>query len=89
MIFVTVGHQMPFDRLIAAVDAWAGARGRSDVFAQIGTTSLRPASFNAATTFDPIKPAPPVTSNMSVPALMIYRHLCPRPARRATWVSMW
>ena len=28
-------------------------------------TSLRPASFNAATTFDPIKPAPPVTSNMT------------------------
>ncbi|MGC0396791.1 hypothetical protein ABIF91_009177 [Bradyrhizobium sp. USDA 241] len=28
------------------------------------TTSLRPASFSAATTFDPIKPAPPVTSNI-------------------------
>ncbi len=30
-------------------------------------TSARPASFNAATTFDPIKPAPPVTSSMIVP----------------------
>jgi UDP-N-acetylglucosamine transferase subunit ALG13 len=27
---------MPFDRLVEAVDAWAIARGRTDVFAQIG-----------------------------------------------------
>src|SRR4051812_16376469 len=50
------------------------------------TTSLRPASFNAATTFDPIKPAPPVTSNMPTPALIVRRQLCPTPARQATWV---
>ena len=31
----------------------------------------RPASFNAATTFDPIKPAPPVTSNMPSPAMIV------------------
>jgi UDP-N-acetylglucosamine transferase subunit ALG13 len=36
LIFVTVGAQMPFDRLIRSVDAWAGSRGRSDVFAQVG-----------------------------------------------------
>ena len=30
-------------------------------------TSARPASFSAATTFDPIKPAPPVTSNIACP----------------------
>lgn len=42
MIFVTVGHQMPFDRLVATVDAWAGSRRRTDVFAQIGRTSLQP-----------------------------------------------
>lgn len=42
MIFVTVGGQTPFDRLIGAVDDWAGARGRDDVFAQIGRTELRP-----------------------------------------------
>ena len=33
---------MPFDRLVRAVDAWAGARGRGDVFAQIGPTDYRP-----------------------------------------------
>lgn len=33
---------MPFDRMVRAVDAWAGAHGRRDVFAQIGTTDWRP-----------------------------------------------
>lgn len=42
MIFVTVGAQMPFDRMVRAVDQWAGARGRRDVFAQIGPTDWRP-----------------------------------------------
>jgi UDP-N-acetylglucosamine transferase subunit ALG13 len=42
MIFVTVGAQMPFDRLIRAVDAWAGRSSRSDVFAQIGPSALSP-----------------------------------------------
>lgn len=42
MIFVTVGAQMPFDRLVKVVDEWACARGRSDVFAQIGRTDYRP-----------------------------------------------
>jgi UDP-N-acetylglucosamine transferase subunit ALG13 len=58
VIFVTVGAQMPFDRLVEAVDAWAGAHGRKDIFAQIGegayvprhlqwTRFLRPAEFRA------------------------------------------
>ena len=42
MIFVTVGAQMPFDRMIRAVDEWAAQRGRSDVLAQIGDTDWRP-----------------------------------------------
>lgn len=42
MIFVTVGTQLPFDRLIGAVDAWAGAGSRVPVFAQIGPSRLRP-----------------------------------------------
>lgn len=33
---------MPFDRLVRAVDEWAAARGRTDVFAQIGSTPWRP-----------------------------------------------
>jgi UDP-N-acetylglucosamine transferase subunit ALG13 len=35
MIFVTVGTQLPFDRMVRTVDAWAGRCG-ADVFAQIG-----------------------------------------------------
>ena len=36
MIFVTVGTQGPFDRLIRAVDKWAGMHARADIFAQTG-----------------------------------------------------
>ena len=42
MIFVTVGSQEPFDRLISAVDEWARLRARSDVFAQIASSTLHP-----------------------------------------------
>lgn len=42
MILVTVGAQMPFDRMVKAVDDWAGARARTDVFAQVGDTPWRP-----------------------------------------------
>lgn len=42
-IFVTVGAQMPFDRLIGAVDAWAEAHPGHSVEAQIGESELRPA----------------------------------------------
>jgi UDP-N-acetylglucosamine transferase subunit ALG13 len=43
MIFVTVGTELPFDRLVRVVDEWAQAAGRHDVFAQIGETDWRPA----------------------------------------------
>lgn len=42
MIFVTVGTQLPFDRMVKAIDTWAAAPGRPEVFAQIGNTSWRP-----------------------------------------------
>lgn len=55
MIFVTVGTQLPFDRLVRAVDAWAERTG-GEAFAQIAggepprrigwTRSLTPASFD-------------------------------------------
>ena len=38
MIFVTVGTQLPFERLVAAVDSWSGRRDpRPDVLAQVGS----------------------------------------------------
>lgn len=42
MIFLTVGTQLPFDRLVRVVDEWAGKSGRDDVFAQIGPSQLQP-----------------------------------------------
>lgn len=42
MIFVTVGANTPFDRLVRCVDEWAALQGREDVFAQIGRTDYRP-----------------------------------------------
>lgn len=42
MIFVTVGSQMPFDRLISATEAWAATHPEVEVFAQIGRSELRP-----------------------------------------------
>src|SRR5262245_2413506 len=42
VIFVTVGAQMPFDRLVRSVDRWAGGRRRTDVVAQIGATDYHP-----------------------------------------------
>lgn len=42
MILVTVGAQMPFDRLVRGVDAWAASRNRSDVFMQVGVGGARP-----------------------------------------------
>ncbi len=41
-IFVTVGAQMPFDRMVKAVDEWARIRNRNDVFAQIGPARYVP-----------------------------------------------
>lgn len=40
-IFVTVGTQLPFDRLVTAVDEWA-AGNDAEVVAQTGESDLRP-----------------------------------------------
>lgn len=48
MIFVTVGTQLPFDRLISTVDVWAANNNISDVFAQTGPTELRPSYIHSA-----------------------------------------
>lgn len=42
MIFVTVGSDIPFDRLLKAVDSWARENKRQDVYAQIGTRAWKP-----------------------------------------------
>lgn len=39
MIFVTVGTQLHFDRLVEMVDTWAGQHPEEDVFIQTGKTA--------------------------------------------------
>jgi beta-1,4-N-acetylglucosaminyltransferase len=53
MIFLTVGTQFPFDRLVRAVDE-AFEKGLIDekVFAQIGETSYKPKNFESAATLE-------------------------------------
>ena len=49
MIFLTVGTQFPFDRLVKAVDQAAGINGFDEqIVAQIGDTSYCPENFEAA-----------------------------------------
>ncbi|NQX88384.1 MAG: glucuronosyltransferase [Halioglobus sp.] len=42
MIFASVGTQLPFDRLIQALDLWASSCVGSNVFAQVGRGLYRP-----------------------------------------------
>jgi beta-1,4-N-acetylglucosaminyltransferase len=49
MIFLTVGTQFPFDRLVKAVDRAAGINGFDEkIVAQIGDSSYCPENFKAA-----------------------------------------
>ncbi len=53
MIFVTVGAQMPFDRLIQWVDDWASTHERSDIAAQIGPSDFEPQTVEVLPFLDP------------------------------------
>jgi len=56
MIFVTVGHELHFDRLINAVDDWSLASGYSDIFGQVaelGETGYKPQNFNWSSFLNP------------------------------------
>ena len=53
MIFLTVGTQFPFDRLVKAVDGLlADGILNEDVFGQIGDTEYQPKHFRAVATLD-------------------------------------
>ena len=54
MILLTVGAQMPFDRLVRAVDAWAARNPEMEIIAQIGRTDLRPMHLRATAFIDPV-----------------------------------
>jgi UDP-N-acetylglucosamine transferase subunit ALG13 len=53
MIFLTVGTQFPFDRLVKAVDSLLdGGVVDDEVFAQIGDSSYQPRNFQAVASLD-------------------------------------
>lgn len=53
MIFLTVGTQFPFDRLVKAVDRAAGTNGFDEhIVAQIGESTYCPENFEAAAAFE-------------------------------------
>lgn len=54
MIFVTVGSQMPFDRLVTAMDQWVANQNQPvDVFAQIGVTDYLPSHLRFVQSMSP------------------------------------
>lgn len=54
MIFVTVGSQMPFDRLIQGVASWVSVRPEKlEVLAQVGDTTLRPPGLEVVASLSP------------------------------------
>lgn len=50
---MTVGTQLPFDRLVRAVDEWAERTGHEDVFAQIGPSEYSPRSIRWSQQLEP------------------------------------
>lgn len=55
MIFVTVGTQLRFDRLVRAVDKWVeqAGLGRDEVFGQVGPGSCLPENFDSVEFLSP------------------------------------
>jgi len=53
VIFLTVGTQLPFDRLVEAVATWSRRHADRTVFAQIGASALRPPFESVATLSGP------------------------------------
>ncbi len=53
MIFLTVGGQVPFDRLVRTVECWAESRPDLDIFAQIGDTDYEPRAMKTVAKLTP------------------------------------
>ncbi|MCK4492792.1 MAG: hypothetical protein KAU26_01950 [Methylococcales bacterium] len=54
MIFVTVGSQLPFERLIKALDLWAYEHKNQPIFAQIGDSNYLPKNITFCQSMSPI-----------------------------------
>ncbi len=54
-LLLTVGAQMPFDRLVQAMDAWAAANPSARVTAQVGDTTLATPHLRAQRFLEPAR----------------------------------
>ena len=52
-IFLTVGGQLHFDRLVRLVDEWALEHPQVEIFAQIGKAEYRPENFDSVPLLEP------------------------------------
>ena len=55
MIFVTVGTDLPFDRMVRVMDEWAGQNPQREVFAQIGEGGWQPQNIRFANFLQPLQ----------------------------------
>ncbi len=55
MIFLAVGTQLPFDRLVQVVDDWASEQGRDDVIGQVGESRIVTKAIKAVSFMPPQK----------------------------------
>jgi UDP-N-acetylglucosamine transferase subunit ALG13 len=55
MIFVTVGTDLPFDRMVRVIDEWAGENRQHGVFAQIGEGGWQPQNIRFANLLQPLE----------------------------------
>ncbi len=53
MIFVIVGTQEPFDRLVKTIDNWAGKNNIKNVFAQIARSKYNPHNLKSESFIEP------------------------------------
>lgn len=52
-IFVTVGTDLPFDRLVKTLDTWASTHPGYEIYAQIGETSYKPRNISYCRFIEP------------------------------------
>ncbi len=55
MIFLTVGHQMAFDRLLRWADEWAQRHPDEDVLAQVGDARYAPQHLRTVSYLSPLE----------------------------------
>jgi UDP-N-acetylglucosamine transferase subunit ALG13 len=54
LIFATVGSQMPFDRLVVALDVWAKTQNSTlEILAQVGDSEVKPSHLKVIASLSP------------------------------------